>query len=694
MTENDLANVANSSPENLIFFSNAELLEDYDDQPKFARIAILAELLVRGFFNPASEEICNCISRHLPSESFEQYNSWRANASPIQKPSQLFLVPLNEKLSQTEFLQNVQIKAQHRFEALLGRCDGIVPIIRTESNGEKRGCAIPFYLEKADGSESCVIDIKGNPIPEWSKAVAELNLPDVCVRLLFDSSIENMSYNGFSLQLPVLMAYWRQNNQLPKYNPFAIIATGKIQDNRLASVCLEQKYEGLSERFDKPVFIYPDGDDPADSKANDKNKFPIPVGTPVKEVLSKCEQYIVKNGLAKFGIQYIVKRLGEISQSVKKDKQSTWDFIIEHLQLFLKELDEDQYPMQYLHALLALSFAYCHSANTAKAHDYNREAIKFANNAKNLYGLDLQYELLLLSIEEMVILQDEENFEEIPMLASEIENQLNQLDPDKPETFDLKMRYYGTLGQTHMCGAVCKMDGFDQEKARECISKAIFNAEQYNNRTPEDNIDEVIRDKNYRHLWYALFEPDTPKERKLYEEIVRETNENQSPGQPKDTNLNFQFRQRCLAVYRRILKSGDATVDSLADELIPAPANIFDWLQALIYKYQAAMLAFQRRNADAKKLFDKSYDILSKNDYSSLFQFMTMSVAAEAYRSFSELGDEKTAKEYRQKALDLFSSNNDFQNFKTAQPWKDFLNTPWDEFKASGKEFPGLHYYY
>lgn len=694
-----LGYIAEHVPENLILWSSKKLCSkldnDYHRNTENANASILAELLVRGFFNLSSQEISSCISKYLPSESFEQYNSWRANASPIQKPSQLFLVPQNGDPLQITFLQNVQIKAQHRFETLLGRCDGIVPVVLTESDGQKRGCAIPFCLERTDDSKSCVIDVKGTPIPEWSKAVTDLNLPGVCVRLLFDSTVDKDKnkdmYSGASLQLPVLMSYWRQNEQLPGYNPFAVVATGKIQDNRLVPVCLEQKYEGLSDYFGKLVFFYPD-----DNKTDNDYLFPIPVGTPVDKIKTIClEQIVSRNndvccGLTNFGIKYTVNQLKTISQSIKKDSEKTWDFTIKLLHLFLQELDRDEYPEHYLNALLTLSFAYCHNANTAQAHEYNRKAVDFARDVQN--HCDLQYQLLLLSIEEMVLLQDEENFEQIPSLASEIASQLDQLDPECAQTCDLKMRYHGTLGQAHMCGAICKMEGFKKEEALDNIKKAIFFAGRYQEKTPEDNIDEVIRDKNYRHLWYALFKPDTEEELSLHEILVRETNEKQTPGKQKDNNLNFQFRQRCLAAYRRILQSNSNSDDSLADAPIPAPNSVVFWLKALIYKYQAAILAFQKRNEDAKERFEKSYDIL-KDCKDPLLQLIAMTIAAEAYRSFSELGD-KAADEYHRKAQELFSANNDFQMFQTALPWKEFLDMSWNDFKASGKDFPGLNFYY
>ena len=580
----------------------------------------------------------------------------------------------------------------------MGNCDGIVPVIREDTDGNKYGCAIPFRLEPANDSDSCVIDLDDAPLPEWSKAVSELNLPKIRVRLLFHSSVENdLQYTGFSLQFPVLMAYWRWKDHLPKYNPFAVVATGKIQDNRLVSVRLEEKFDGLKERFDKLVFFYPDSDN-----TGNRELVPIPLGTSVDDVLSICNNQLVsrrtESGLSSFGIGFIKDRLSAFSHSVKKDSENSWDYIINSLHQFLDELDQDQCPEQYLNALLTLSFAYCHSANTALAHKYNREALAYANSVEDCCD-DLHYQCLLLSIEEMVLFQDEDNFEQIKGLASEIKDQLDKLDENDKKTFDLKMRYYGTLGQAHMYGAICQMDGFDKIFARDvCFRKAIYYAQQFYDKAKEDNptednIDDIIRDKNYRHLWYALFEPGSQKEQKFYDALVQETNEKQSPGSSKDSNRNFQFRQHCLSSYRQIIMMCDNPNTACADEPIPAPNNIQFWLKALIFKYQAAVLAFLHRNAEAQKKFDESFALL-ENIKDPLIQYIAMTVAAEAYQSFSILGEEQTAVQYREKALRLFEDNNDFQDYKTSKSWKRYLNTPWKDFDEPRKHFPGRHYYY
>ncbi len=695
-------NIANHYPENQIFWSSKKLINMLEDElfEEDSHASMLAELLVRWYFNPQSEVVSDYLSQKLPKESIDKYINWRLYASPFQKPSQLFLFPQNDEIDSPnrDFLKKVQIKALRRFENLLGSCDGIIPIISQEPDGNKCGCAIPFRLEPTNDSDSCVIDLDDKSIPEWSNSVSELiselELPQFRVRLLFHSSVERyLKYTGGSLQFPVLMAYWRLNEEIPNYNPFKVVATGIIQGKRLDSVRLEEKLNGLKDIFGTLVFLCPDSDN-----TDNREMVPIPVGTSVDDVLSIVNKQLVirKNeiGLTCLGIKYYDNRIQELFKNIKKHSDSSLDFIIDNLQLFLDELDEDQYPEKYFQTLLALTFAYCHIGNYSETHKCISKAKEIVKRFKSLTG-DLRYQCILLSIEEMVLSLHEENFERLLSLASEIKNQLEELDENNVDTYDLKMRYYGTLGQAYMFGVVCQIEGFnndkDKDNAYEFIREAIKYATKFQDNSEEDNIDEVIRDMNYRHLWYALFDPDSQNEQKYYNVTVREISNKQLPGKTKDTNLNYLFRNRCFAAYRRILLSSDNENAAYSTETIPVQDNIESRLKGLIYKYQAAGLASLNKKADAKEMFDKSFNILTEcNDV-----YLAMTVAAEAYRSFSVLGDaQTTAEQYRKKTLRLFEDNNDFEFFQTANSWKEFLKTPWDEFQASGKDFPGLHYYY
>ena len=127
--------IAKQYPENQIFWSSKKLVNMLEDEliEEDSHASMFAELLVRWYFNPRATDVADYISKKLPEESIYQFETWSSNASPLQKPSLLFLVPQNCKDPSTrEFLQKVQINAQHRFENLFGSCDGIVPIIKNE----------------------------------------------------------------------------------------------------------------------------------------------------------------------------------------------------------------------------------------------------------------------------------------------------------------------------------------------------------------------------------------------------------------------------------------------------------------------------------------------------------------------------------------------------------------------------------
>ena len=278
----------------------------------------------------------------------------------------------------------------------------------------------------------------------------------------------------------------------------------------------------------------------------------------------------------------------------------------------------------------------------------------------------------------------------VPELAKEIYSQISQVDIDQTAQDDLLMRYHGTMAQVHIYGTLAGINGFCEEKALENAESAIVYARK------TGDLVEIIRDLNYRHLYYAFFKPGSEDERceYMFARNFLQENSNQFVDKDYNGNLQYQFRQRCLAAYFQILSGNQCNDANIINERFPSIKEPITWLKALSFKYLGAVNAFNHNNEKAKKLFDEAIKILV-NVTSPLFKFICMTIAAEAYRSFSELGDAQTAEQYRQIANNLFSENGNFITFRISSPrWFKFLNTPWDEFVASGEDFPGLHYYY
>lgn len=702
MTENDLANVANSSPENLIFFSNAELLEDYDDQPKFARIAILAELLVRYSFKRSNIELRNSLCNILSEEVVSNFESWLDCHDPNYDPKPICLLSSDSQHNDPEFVKLLEDSIFNRFEKLYGKCDGIIPVILNDDVG----ASIPFTLEPiySDNSslQDYVVDIDDVSFPQWSEAISGITSSlklekKYRLRLFFHSNgVKVNCFSGRSLQFPFLLSYWRKEHLLPTYSPFSIMATGEIDNSRLRPVKTLPKLKCLNEKYDLLAFFCPFSNDIASQ--TDQSLISIDANTSIDDILLTCQNKIEKLVIEKsaqsviLDYEYIYNRIDAFTIYTKNDLESRWEQIISSLLYIEKKLRmrSSKDVNVYLDCLIALSFAYCHSGKTLEAIQYNQQARNFVLEQElTVKDQNLTAKFNKLLIHQLVLFQDIDDLSSVPKLAKEIYLQITQAKINEEERNDLLMQYHGTMAQIHIYGTLAGFAGFSKEDSYLNAKEAIDYAEKIH------SVKDIIRDMNYRHLCDACFIPGSNEEQSMFGVISEYLRENTESLEDKSYNVNlqFQFRQRCLAAYFQILYENKCSDKDLINKKYPSIKEPFIWLKALSYKYLGAVNVFYHNKEKAQKLFDVAIGMM-KNEVSPLFKYMTMTIAAEAYRSFSELGDEKTAEEYRQKAKDIFTANGDFITFYSSFRWKDFLNTPWDEFKASGKEFPGLHYYY
>ena len=726
----DLEDVAIDAPENLLFFSVDELIEEFDDHPSNVRNAILSELLVRYSFNTSNSELSQALLKFLPEESLTQFKTWLQLHNPSYKPKPINLIPDNTLISdeERERLSNLENCIFERLEKLYGKCAGLLPVV---ANDVGAAIAIPFTLENAKEEIDPlkrVVDLDNTPFPEWSRTVSDLvkskDSPDsqlflsddICVRLLFHSNITDMQVNGNSLQFPILLAYWRKRNLLPLYSPFSIIATGRIDEGRLRPVEALQKFNSLKERYDLQTFFCPSSS--GISLNSDPLLIIIDANMSIKDIISTCQnkiEILVKERSTRniiLNIYYISNRINAITISAKKDLESRWKQLIDTLLLVEKKIKSLQNTEEemYLDCIIALSFAYCHSGRTSEAIKYNETGREFAkehNLTNKLYGL---------LIHQLVLFQDIDDLSSVLKLANEIYSQISQADndPKHPDNrANLLMQYHGTMAQIHIYGTLAEIEGFSEKEAIENAEKAIEYAKE-RKKIAEDNaktgnfvddnknvtkmIDDIVRDMNYLHLCYAVFEPGSEDELRTFEDArdYLQENSNQIEDKAYNNNLQFQFRQRCLAAYFQILKDNQCSDGNIIKENYPPVKEPFNYLKALSFKYLGAINAFYSNSEEAKKLFDDAIKLLV-NETSLLFKFICMTIAAEAYRSFSKLGEEhkQTAEQYRQIAKKLFSDNSNFNSFHISQRrWAEFLESSREEFDSSGEDFPGLHYYY
>ena len=689
------ADIARDVPENLMFFSNEELLVDYDDQLPYIQNAILLELLVRYSFKRSDAQLRSNLCNYLSEQAVSNFETWLDNHNPSYNPKPISLIPSNVTLLDDERnrLKDIEERIFDRLKNLYTKSDGLLPVIVHDI-----GVAIPFSIEFVNEEFdplNRVVDIDDVSFPEWSKAVSNLInskcLPKyVRIRLIFHSNIIDIQkFTGSSLQFPVLLAFWRKVNLLPTYNPFSIIATGEISEGRLHRVEVLQKFNSLKERFDFLTFFCPSS---SGINYNDGALLTvIDANTSIEDIISICQSKI--ENLVKecnssniiLNSNYINNRINAITIYTKKDLESRWDHLIETLLFiekklrYLPNMDEET----YLNCLASLSFAYCHCGKTAEAIQYNRKGREYAKKR------NLNEALNGLLIQQLVLFQDMDDLSSVPELSKEIYSQISQDDIDQPTQNDLLMRYHGTMAQVQIYGALAGIDGFCEEKALENVELAIDCARN------TGKLIEIIRDLNYRHLYYAFFKPGSEDERSeyMFARNYLQENSNQFEDKEYNGNLQYQFRQRCLAAYFQILREKQCRDCIIIKERYPSINNPIYWLKALSFKYLGAVNVFCNNSEEAQKYYDEAVELLEK-DASPLIKFICMTIAADAYRSFSSLGDAQTAERYRKKALELFSANGDFISFRSSTQWLNFLNTSWAEFQASGEDFPGLHYYY
>jgi len=345
-----------------------------------------------------------------------------------------------------------------------------------------------------------------------------------------------------------------------------------------------------------------------------------------------------------------------------------WKWVIGQVRNLLDSLPEDCDSEARLEALMLQSAILCHLGRTEEAHKANREAFAFAKN----HGDRFVAKCLRLGIEELVVLADEEDWAGILERAAGLEEQLQRLlesSPDDDVAKDLAMRFYGTMGQAYAYGTLSKWDGCTEEKAKEAFLKAKDLA------IGLDSAPDIAQDRNYVHLWYALFRPGTPEEEKAYREADNHIRrELQDMPRAAARNRSFLRRSRAMARYRALLANGTIG-EQLMDLDVGEEAE--PWLKGLTQKCLGALAAARGERDEAKECFEAGARLLGGMP---LFRFFRMTVLAEAYRS---LGDE-TWREKAQAAGDWDSP----QLPPSADKWKNYLDHP------EKAPFPGLSYWY
>ena len=646
-------------PENLMFFS-ADVLEKGMNKSHEAKVAAIAELMVRVFLsNDRESDAARIIEQHLHGGELNDLLALFPGPTFSQHTLDGELWATSDDLSIC-----CQTAVRNRMRLLLS-ADGLIPVYLEDNSS--RSFLIPFSFDSSRDTDG-VFDLNGNEIPEWSEYARALGITTAVKIHLYNANAIPLS--GNSLMLPLQMAWWRRNKELPEYNVFRLVATGCFDsDLRLASVATVEKAQAVLTQLQDAHFFAPESlsQNPEDSN---RSIHYLPLKMERTNVLERIRPTAER--LAEIDLRYALKRMDPIASQVHFSNYSNWSDLAERLKN-ADVFDRRRYPDAYLSHTMLLSEAYRHAGQNGEAEKYNRRARDFAKQ----HGEKYVKLLLRLEIETLVDDTDNGKLENAVAHSEELLDTLNKYGDN-----DLWMRFHGSLGQAIMYGTLLKKDGFSKEKAKEHLEKAAEMA--YDIGSEPD----IAQDLNYIHLYHAIFEPCTDNERLAFEDALKQwrllderakTDEDRGNSR---RNLFFLKRSQAFAWYRKLLMDGKApaySIDSYFDLLFHSDQGAEDWIQCCVAKCLGALEAANGRMDKASKRFQTATNAIKPNKRYGIKGQIHLTALAQAFKS---LGNEK----YRKDALDLLEQSPALLDFPTTTEFRDYL--------LDRGPFPALSFWY
>ena len=654
------------------------------------RAECVAELFAREFLNKGCAE--QAINSILTNDELEDF--WcKAYDDILNKKQSGFL---RNKLWEPDpgdaFSSLCEIAVRERLRVLCQETSGFIPVIfdpgtsgtASADTPEKQAFFIPFHFEKITSSskKGGIFDIAGRPVPDWQAPYDRLPIGSKynCIVHCDQSQNDLPQLTGDSLMLPLYLAFL-QEEKIIEFDHTRLVATGAIDQNgRLQAVDTKTKAMGFHDCFqqDHAFFFFPESREYCIPRKTTE----IPLRTMRLDELTGCIQaHIEAKGLVVPSLKYAQKRLEALVEE-RNTCYNQWDVMLARIENNMKTIDDDSLGRRYyLLALMLKSSVLCHMGRTGEAVKLNREAQRIAGKNHSVP------EMLRLKIEELVELQDEENFKAVAAIAGPLLADIKNARLEKNVRTDLLMRYYGTMGQAHAYGYLGGVPGFSPQESKKCFENAwkcatrLFRAFEQDGAATENEqylaLGNVAQDLNYRFLWYALFEPETEEAGKAYQKAENHIRR-KLQGKPalQDINRRFLQRLRAFSLYRYWLRTG--IVPDL--ERIPLIDKKGGWLAALTGKYAGALLAASGREKEASKIFKVCSGIIKADQDDPIIRFIQMTICCEAFRS---TGDP----EYREKARGLLAELRKEYPAKSIGPWKRFL-------QGKEKDFPGWNYWY
>jgi len=677
-----------ANPENAALFPDEVLSEVIAGQPApstpESRRVAMAELSVRAFLSRSKyeeagelERLCEWFGRDALEDFFCHCEKCCLCLRPQALADRAFdsLSDLKCRLSEED-----ASAVRRAFRPWL-EADGVIPVFNNSG-----AYLLPFSFIKKEGAALRAVDRSGAVLPEWTKHLQAIM--DVHIGMDIQVSVHANRYvndAGDSMMLPVAMAWLRKQERLPRYNPLRFIATGSLQGGVLGEVSAEEKAAKINRDVQDGVLVRP---------GSGREEFTVPSGLR----MDRAAEFLMTMAESHYdgSPSYACRRLETLDRTVRSAHVGEWEPLIQRLDRLWGALDPCVDVEDHLHGLMLRSAARCHAGDTAKAEALNAEARKITCSRPEFLSQQLR-----LEIEELVLLQDEEDFKKIFSLAPDLGRRIDDFaaaENNSDRAIDLQMRYHGTMGQFEAYAALSGFNGMTPDSSKRrfdmAFGKAVELARRSRGRMGGDEDAYLAtynlgQDANYLLLWEALFGSldGLVKASDKAKEYVRRSRDSGCVDYA-DKNETFRLRYEALGLYLSVLKGSTPQELPDEDDIKRIASSKGNWLPATTGKYLGAVAAARGGAVAARQLFEAA---IEKLDSSScpLFKCFRMTILAEAYRSLRKFPSEALyAESMRTKALDAFASDPDSPSWKKGA-WKDWL-----EAKGTDADFPGLRYCY
>ena len=567
-----------------------------------------------------------------------------------------------------------------RFARLLA-ADGVIPVFNP-ADGEAWLLPFSFADEVAPGNDPVVSDLTGNRIAVWSTAMGDLPEPvgrNIRVGIALTPSLQALP-SGSSLLLPVLAAWWRKESRIPRYDPFRLVFTGSFRAGTLACVETDEKERKMAAIKDGMLFR-------PSAAGRPRTKTSLPEGSSVDAVFNAVRELAEEE--TDSSLAYAQKRIRDFETDVRQNRFAGWPSVLRRLERIGAGLNKAQTPKAWLDGVLLRAAANCHAGNTSEAARLNAEAVAFCDGKPRF-----ETELLRALVEQLVVLQDCEDFDRLfalaPGLGGRIDDYVRR-NPDSETATDLRMRFHGTMGQFHAyaCLAGVRTDEASPVTAKNHFDEALAAAQTLCEAATEDELAvraaDVAQDSNYQVLWRALFDP-TGLPGAFSDAAACTCNGSLSPGAARKNDL-FAHRFTALGLYLCILKGEPVPVVPGTDfrDALSAPDE-GGWIAGTTAKYLGAVAAARGDEAESARLFGIATAAIDA-DAKEIIGVIRMTIHAEAFRSlrrFPVLA--ARAEECRREALRFLRSGDPAAETKSS--WRAWLDNP------DAVPFPGLSYWY